>query len=345
VTDLESDDEVSNKKLHMNRIKKRLEKVVGELKGYGIDPDALDKDDGSGLLKELDSDSSEGNVDELEGMSDTDYEKQVAKPLKRMDTLEEKKRNTNSRQSQVVNDFSNQDPEVLMKKRMDEYINAIEYLKKHNLSKDNKLILNILSRAEKIKKLQKHADDVEIIDIPAEVTPEDLIGITRENRIKKFQVLIQKITKTMNELKTIGGNNFKVFNATKNATAKDNYERSIALFKKQADLKKDFMALAKNRWQPIPELQSITEVFSDPKLLSGIDSAVGNVHIKLTIPENMQNVGKYYYKFKWMDEDTPLKKIKINNKGEEVEKDLAIDFGHHKRFANLKAVVKIRHWR
>lgn len=42
----------------------------------------------------------------------------------------------------------------------------------------------------------------------------------------------------MNELKVIGGHNFKIFNEVKNSTAKENYERSIKLFKKQTALRK-----------------------------------------------------------------------------------------------------------
>lgn len=143
----------------------------------------------------------------------------------------------------------------------------------------------------------------------------------------------------------IGSNNHKIFAATKNLTAKENYEKSITLFKKQMQLKKDLVELAKNRWQPVPEIQTITEIFPDVTKTGGIDGDINEVMIKLQIPENFQNIGKYYYKFKWMDEDDPLKKMKVNNKGEEVEKGYKIDFGHHKKFSDLKVCVKIKHWR
>lgn len=100
--------------------------------------------------------------------------------------------------------------------------------------------------------------------------------------------------------------------------------------------------MAKNRWQPIPELQKTVENFPNS---DGMDLSESEVKVKLNIPENFQNIGKFYYKFKWMDDEENLKKIKINNSGEVVEKGYAIDFGHHKKFSSLKVVIKIRHWR
>ena len=111
---------------------------------------------------------------------------------------------------------------------------------------------------------------------------------------------------------------------------------------KQTQLKADLLRLFKNRWQPIPELQSTVENFPNP---AGADFSEGEVVIKMNIPEDFQNVGKYYYKFKWMDDEQNLKKIKIKNRGEIVEKGYVIDFGHHKRFSSLKVVIKIRQLR
>jgi len=218
-------------------------------------------------------------------------------------------------------------------------------LKKYNLSKDQKAIFAILERAELIKKLQKRQKkdgDVEIYEIPGEVTPEDLLGISSVDRVKKFQTLNSIITTTMNELKMIGGNNFKIFNASKNQTAKENYDRSVELFKKQAQLKKDLVDLAKNRWQPMPECQTIKEHFTDVKKAGDFHASATNVNVKITIPEGFRNNSKYSYKFKWMDGDNPLKKTKVPNKGEEQEAMHKIDFGHHQKLGDLKVVIKIK---
>jgi hypothetical protein len=315
------------------------------LKELGVDPESLKNaaDDEAGLLKELDSDEDDGDVDELSGVEDsedTSYKKQAAKPVQRMSTIAEMKQ----RESTVVNNISKQDPDELMKKRLSDYINAIEYLKKHNITKDDSVIKGLMEKAREVKDMQKRGD-VEIYDIPGEVTPEDILGLSREERIKRFQVYTLKANKTAGQLKDIGQKNFKIFNTTKNPTAKENYDRSIALFKKQMALKKDLLELAKNRWQPIPEFQLITEVFTDVTKTGEVDAAVSKVNVKLQIPEEFQNVGKYYYKFKWMDDEDPIKKMKVNNKGDEVEKSHPIDFGHHKRFASLKVVIKIKLWR
>lgn len=336
-----------DKKAHIMRIKKRLEKIEEELSTYGIDANKLKDGDepDDGLLNELNSEDDD-NVDEALGSDsdDTNYKKQKAGKVQRMPTMEEKKTQINIRSSKVVNDFTTEDPEELMNKRFSEYLNAIEYLKKNNLSKDNKAIMNILERAETIKKLQKKKK-VDLYEIPGEVTPDDILGMSSIDRIKRFQAVTNHVTKTMNELKIIGSNNFKIFNATKNTTAKENYDKSIALFKKQAQLKKDLVDLAKNRWQPLPEFQSVTEIFTDVKKSGEVDASKNDVHIKLTIPEAFQDVGKYYYKFKWMDEEAALKKLKVPNKGEEQDKAFTIDFGHHKKLSSLKVVVKIKLWR
>lgn len=289
------------------RIKKRIEKIEEELTSFGVDISKLGQDEDEGLLNDLNSDE-DNNVNELSDLSDndTDYKKQVASKVQRLPTMEEKKKQIVDRSSKVQENFAELDPEELMDKRLKDYINAIEYLKKNNLSKDQKAILELLGRAETIKKLQKR-DDVDIYDIPGEVTPDDILSISQKDRLKKFQAITTHVNKTMNDLKTIGGNNFKIFNATKNATAKENYDKSIALFKRQAQLKKDLVELAKNRWQPLPEIQAITEIFPDPKKSGEIDASVNEVKIKLTVPESFQHNSKYYYKFKWMDEDDILK--------------------------------------
>jgi hypothetical protein len=326
------------------RIKKRIGKIEDELTSLGIDISKLGQDDDdTGLLNELNSDE---NVDELSGSSDEDtsYKKQVAGTVQRLPTMEEKKQQINNRCSAVQQNYADVDPEEMMEDRIKDYINAIEYLKKNNLSNDQTAIFELLQRAETVKKLQRR-DDVEIYDIPGEVTPDDILGISQKDRLKKFQAITTHVNKTMNDLKLIGSNNFKIYNATKNGTSKENYDKSIALFQKQAQLKKDLVELAKNRWQPLPEVQSITEIFTDPINAGEIDASVGEVKIKLTVPESFQNNNKYYYKFKWMDEDDILKKMKVKNNEAELERGFKIDFGHHKKFSSLTCTVKIKVWR
>lgn len=335
-----------DKKFHLNRIKKRIEKIEEELTSMKVDVEKLKSadDDDDAALKELDSDNEDDMPDDI-SEDDGKHTKEIVNRVSRMPTMEEHKNHANYRQSQVVNDFADKDVDEILSKRMNEYINAIEYLKKNNLSKDQKAIFAILERAETAKKLQKRQkknEDVELYEIPAEVSPDDILGMSGTDRIKRFQAYTNHITKTMNELKLIGSNNFKIFNATKNATAKENYERSITLFKKQDQLKKDLVELAKNRWQPIPELQYITENFTDVKKAGEFNADVTGVNIKLTIPEDFQNNSKYFYKFKWMDDDTTLKKVKVDNKGAEQERKFEIDFGHHQKLSDLKIAVKIK---
>mmetsp|Transcript_32661 Transcript_32661/g.32020 ORF Transcript_32661/g.32020 Transcript_32661/m.32020 type:complete len:395 (+) Transcript_32661:46-1230(+) len=336
------------KNSHLTRIKKRIEKIESELQTLGVDINNLDDDDDDGLLRELNSeeDSETVEMDDIDENSDDDnrnthYRGSKVNAVKKLPTMEEKKTVVEQRSSAVVADFAGRDPDEIMEERMKEYINAIEYLKKNNLSKDQKAILAILERAERIKKLQKR-DDVDLFEIPDPVTPEDLIGVTPQERVKKYQTLVNIINKTANNLKIIGSNNFNIFKKTNNKLAKDNYDKSIFLFKKQNELKADLLKLAKNKWQPMPELTTSVENFPDPK---GADLEESEVKIKLNIPEDFQNVGKYYYKFKWMDDEDNLKKIKAKNKGDVVEVGHTIDFGHHKKFAALKCVVKIRLWR
>jgi hypothetical protein len=126
------------------------------LKELGVDPESLKNaaDDEAGLLKELDSDEDDGDVDELSGVEDsedTSYKKQAAKPVQRMSTIAEMKQ----RESTVVNNISKQDPDELMKKRLSDYINAIEYLKKHNITKDDSVIKRPNGKGEGSKRHAK----------------------------------------------------------------------------------------------------------------------------------------------------------------------------------------------
>ena len=330
----------AEKKGHVARIKKRIEKIEEELTSLGVNIEDLKKGDADDtLLGELDSDKDEGNEQDVDELPDSDEEKhkkiqkEKAKKVAALPTMEEKKEIFQRNASIVTNNVSGQDPEVIMKARLGDYINAIEYLKKHNLSKDQKNILNILDKAEQIKKLQKrmkNGDDVEVYEIPGEITPEDLFGFNIKERIDKFQKYNNIIDKSMNELKTIGGNNVKIFNTTKNPTAKENYEKSIEQFKKQAELKKKFIALAKNKWQPLPEVQVVSEMFTDVHKSGEVDLSITGVNVKLDIPEDFSGNSKYSYKFKWMDGNNALKKKKIPNNGESQEASYKIDFGHHK---------------
>jgi len=342
--------EIQNKG-HLTRINKRIDKIETELETLGVDVSKLKNNEDEDLLRDITSEdgSNEGESDENSDINEyseisdenTNYKKTSTNKVKKIPTMEEKKVKINERSSKVVYDFANEDPEEVLEKRKKEYINAIEYLKKNNLSKDQKAIFAILEKAELVKNLQKR-DDVDLLDIPAPVIPDELFGMTSAERSKKYQVIINIVNKTINNLKIIGSNNHKVYNSTKNKIAKENYEKSIFLFKKQTQLKADLLKLFKNRWQPIPELQSTVENFPNP---AGADFSEGEVVIKMNIPEDFQNVGKYYYKFKWMDDEENLKKIKVKNSGEVVEKGYAIDFGHHKRFSSLKVVIKISQWR
>lgn len=127
-----------------------------------------------------------------------------------------------------------------------------------------------------------------------------------------------------------------------NETAKENYDRSVELFKKQIQLKKTFDGLVKNRWQPLPEVQSVTEVFTDVQQSGEMDMFSTEVFIKLGIPEKFREIGKYFYRFKWMDGKETLKRIDVKNKEEEQTASYKIDFGHHKLLSSLKVVVKIK---
>lgn len=315
-------------------LNKRIEKIEAELLSFKIDVSKLNQNEDEGLLRELGDSSDEDNdVDELEDSDDgRSYKKTNARKVNKMPTMEQRKEVINNRSSQYVADISNEDPDELLDKRLKEYINAIEYLKKNNLSKDQKAVLSILDKAEFVKKLQKKGE-VDLYDIPAAITPEDLLGVSNQQRVKKYQTIINIIGKTANNLKIIGSNNFKIFNNTKSKIAKDNYDKAILLFKKQTELKKDLLQLAKNRWQPIPELQKTVENF--PSANDG-DLDEAEVKIKLAIPETFRKQSKYYFKFKWMEDDLDLHKIKVPNKGEEVEHGYSIDFGHHKKFSALK---------
>lgn len=69
--------------------------------------------------------------------------------------MEEKKNYRNSQPQKAENEAVVMDPEECMKMRLNNCINAIEYLKKYNLSQDQKQIFAILDKAEEIKSLQK----------------------------------------------------------------------------------------------------------------------------------------------------------------------------------------------
>lgn len=190
----EADDDLgTDKGSHTIRIKKRIEKIETELKSLGVDPSKLEKDEDDALLDELRSGEAD-DVDEISDSSDDKpkYKKSVAKPVQKMPTMEEKR--APSRTSQVVNNFADCDPEELMEKRLKEYINAIEYLKKNNPTKNQDNIMEILKKAELVKKLQKR-DDVEVYEIPGEVTPDEILGISAQDRIKKFRLITEHVTK------------------------------------------------------------------------------------------------------------------------------------------------------
>ena len=230
-----------------SELNKRLEKIEEELTSLGVDLETLkngEKD--AELLNEISSDNkNEGedqDVDEESGNNE-EFARRNSKAysVHKMQTMEDKKKEMGRDPSKILDKISISDPADVIKVRLSECIDAIEYIKKNDLSKDQKSIKAILEKAEQIKKLQKRHEkdeDVEINEIPREVIPDDIFGFTLKQRLEKFQTIIKFIQKSMIELKMIGSYNFKILSDVKNPAAKENYERSIKLFKKQSNLRK-----------------------------------------------------------------------------------------------------------
>lgn len=93
----------------------------------------------------------------------------------------------------------------MVDKRLKNYVNAIHYIKQNLISKPNfsDIKNNLLKNAElahKIKKELQDGDDTNVFRIPPDVSPFDLFGISENDRLKKLQALISKITKLNNAL-------------------------------------------------------------------------------------------------------------------------------------------------
>lgn len=71
-------------------------------------------------------------------------------------------------------------------------------------------------------------------------------------------------------------------------------------------------------------------MFTDVQKSGEVDLSVTGVNVKLDIPQEFSGNNKYTYKFKWMDGNDALKKMKVYNTGESQEAAHKIDFGHHK---------------
>ena len=126
----------AEKKGHVARIKKRIEKIEEELTSLGVNIEDLKKgDEDDALLGELDSDKDDGNAEDIDELPVSDDEKparvkkQAAKKVAALPTMEEKKDIIERNSSIVMNNISAQDIEQVMKSRLGDYINAIEYLK------------------------------------------------------------------------------------------------------------------------------------------------------------------------------------------------------------------------
>ncbi|CAI2360065.1 unnamed protein product [Moneuplotes crassus] len=288
------------KKSHLTRITKRIDKIKTELKTFGVEVDDLSSINGSNLLDEIDTEDNIGEyLQPIEPQSDdkaSGEDQTQARPNREAPNSTQRRATSQRRPSSVLINYAEQDPKKLMEDRLKEYLNAIEYLRKNTLSSDQSAILAILERAEKVKQLQEK-DNMNVFEIPNPVTPDDLMGMSIQQRIRKYQVIINVVTKTIQALEAIGKKNLRIMEEKKSTF-------------------------------PIPECRN-----SEEKL----------VKVKLKIPADFQNINKFYYKFKWMDGKQNLKRIKAKNKGDIAEAEYLIDIGHHKNFATLKCVIKIKH--
>ena len=84
----------------------------------------------------------------------------------------------------------------------------------------------------------------EKVQIPADITPEDLFGLTDDKRNKLIAAVLSTISKSQAAVKEIVIKQ----STSKSKESKDNIEKGKKLFVELDQTKKKFEALIKNRW-------------------------------------------------------------------------------------------------
>ena len=140
------------------------------------------------------------------------------------------------------------------------HINACEYLNKHGLNQAG--LKDIIIRAEWIKAIKTKLDKGEtmpVSKIPADITHEDIFGEPLDRWNKKYQALVNAVTKSINSCKAIGMKNGQF--AKREPVAWDNVQKAMVLMKELVKTWDQIVAMAKNMWQPPPSIIQSKENF------------------------------------------------------------------------------------
>lgn len=240
---------------YTQRVKRRIEILNDEVKthSHGLKSDVVMKED----AKEQDESESYHPSQDSE-MTDQEHEA----PQSRESTSDEQKRFDESLHraqttgSVVLEQFDFSDTKRVLKERLINYKQAIEYCRHIGQKKD--LVKDLLTKAELIKQFIDTYDKITednqldlIFKLPRDITPEDVLGESKKPEFLKYVQYIEKLIPTIQKERV---RNMNIFKKQKDPISKENYQKLTKLVEEQEEIKEKLMELAGNRWQPLPEI-------------------------------------------------------------------------------------------
>lgn len=150
--------------------------------------------------------------------------------------------------------------------RLDNYILAIEYCKKFNLSSEN--VDDFMAKKKEIdktlKKMKKSKEPRQLsIYLPNEVSPEMLFGNNNVELNKEKADLLSSVNKSVSEhqkmLIKLDSADFKT-----KSEKKQMEDKIKAQITRMEDIKKKLEVIQKNRWWPLPQFSNHTESYFIP---------------------------------------------------------------------------------
>lgn len=199
------------------------------------------------------------------------------------------KSNTTIRE--VFDKNSKVDWEIYINGLLNEYKEAENFFREHNLNNQEKKANNICLQIKKIKEQFEMGRTTDLVSLPKPVIPEFIYGCTTEHRNKKFNEIYSKNLNEKNQIES-ALNSIKKLNYQGNPDLKQKYERNMAMLKKINENIMNIQNNYKNKWVRAPDIvkdlnknkgNSIINNNISPKQIKIIAKRVDNIKENLNL--------------------------------------------------------------
>eukprot|EP01022_Parablepharisma_sp_SALTPOND_P020090 TRINITY_DN355_c0_g1_i1.p1 TRINITY_DN355_c0_g1~~TRINITY_DN355_c0_g1_i1.p1 ORF type:complete len:896 (-),score=202.27 TRINITY_DN355_c0_g1_i1:4495-7182(-) len=172
--------------------------------------------------------------------------------------------------------------------RLKDYREAIEYFVNNGMQKRTEQFIKKMNRLNACLKVIKEGKKIDLIKIDPPLTPEIMFDQDIENRVKAFQLLIEKLQAQLAQQKALAKEYIE--KSKKDKFSKGTAEKHVKKAEENAKLIAAVKENMKNQWQPLP-LYHIETVQEEKEV---IQEDVGPLEVMIDYTPDSQLAGKDY---------------------------------------------------